>query len=368
MILSVLVVMYLVGFFAFLVSEKLRIPAALFLLAAGILLSRTRLPESFFAAVAILAMIIVLFDSISKLREFDSFSRSTMGFLVLVLLFCGILISALLHIVFGIDDIYLAVLASVILCGTDPLVVGGAISRWSKAREFLKVESLLITPLIILIPSIILEIRQRAIGAEFIAAGTITFLVQILLGIGVGVIISIILMKDMKKDCSPHLSLLVIISAAAFTYVAAEMLGGNGILAVTGLGVIFGSRYLKGKKKLSNFAAMFAYALSILVFFSLGMNSYFSTDAMFLLKVFLLYLIYVLLRLLALHIAFRRRYTIKQALFISLNSPKGLSVGVICLALAVFIGNAMLSAVLLAFILYSIIVAGIVTVFHKVFE
>ena len=62
----------------------------------------------------------------------------------------------------------------------------------------------------------------------------------------------------MKKYYSYTLSPLAMITAAVLTYVGAEALGGNGVLAVTTAGLMFGNLYhVKHMRKLQEFGEIF---------------------------------------------------------------------------------------------------------------
>ena len=64
--------------------------------------------------------------------------------------------------------------------------------------------------------------------------------------------------KAMKRTYSEVLSPVATITAALLSYILAENLGGNGVLAVTTLGVFFGTITVKKKVHLQEFSSMFA--------------------------------------------------------------------------------------------------------------
>ena len=84
------------------------------------------------------------------------------------------------------------------------------------------------------------------------------FILRFVAGIGAGFLVGIIIFKVMKKAYSEILSPLAVITAALLTYILAENLGGNGVLAITTMGLFFGNVYVKQKIQLMEFSTFFA--------------------------------------------------------------------------------------------------------------
>jgi NhaP-type Na+/H+ or K+/H+ antiporter len=163
---------------------------------------------------------------------------------------------------------------------------------------------------------------------------------------------------------------LAIIAAALLTYVLAENLGGNGVLAVTTLGLVFGNIYIEHKKKLQEFSATFSEFLEIFVFVLIGLVISIPLTYNFLIPSLILFLIYILIRFIAIQLSFiKSNITQKEKLFMTLNMPKGIAVAVVAFTLATIPipGLKPILDLILVFIIYSIILSTIATKFSRYF-
>ena len=203
------------------------------------------------------------------------------------------------------------------------------------------------------------------------------FTLKFVAGIGAGILIGIIIFKFMRRHYSENLSTLGILTASLMTYIIAENLGGNGVLAVTTLGLFSGAIYIKEKEKLFDFSNILSNILEIFVFVLVGLIIVLPVELDFYLKSGGLFLIFLLVRFIAFKITFRNKeYSKKEILFMTLNASKGVAVAVVVLSLTATLGGAesisaeSLQTVInlaLAFLLYSIIVGTIVLRFPKYF-
>ena len=140
--------------------------------------------------------------------------------------------------------------------------------------DFLKFEALLNTPLVVLLPFLILDLKRtlkdQILVSTFIDQ-FVPLLQQFIVGIGTGVLIGLVMFKFMKKQYSMVLSPLAVITSALLAYTIAENLHGNGVLAVTSMGILFGNVYVKQKFQLQEFSTVFSSSLEILVFVLIGL-------------------------------------------------------------------------------------------------
>jgi len=220
--------------------------------------------------------------------------------------------------------------------------------------------------LVVLIPFIILDIKgalKDEIGIAVFIDQIVPLLQQFVVGVGAGVLIGLIMFKFMRKAYSVVLSPLAVITSALLAYIIAENLDGNGVLAVTSMGLLFGNVYVKQKFQLQEFASVFSNSLEILVFVLIGLVVAIPFTAQFLLKSLLLFLIYLIIRYFSIIFALRGMdFTMKEKLFMSLNVQKGIAVAVVVFSLAT-LGIEGIGIVLnlsLIFMLYSIILSSIV--------
>jgi NhaP-type Na+/H+ or K+/H+ antiporter len=167
----------------------------------------------------------------------------------------------------------------------------------------------------------------------------------------------------MRKAYSVVLSPLAVITSALLAYIIAENLDGNGVLAVTSMGLLFGNVYVKQKFQLREFASVFSNSLEILVFVLIGIVIAipFSTD--FFIRSIALFLLYLLIRFFSIIFSLRSmNFTLKEKIFMSLNAQKGIAVAVVVFSLATLEieGIQTILNLSLAFMLYSIILSSVV--------
>ncbi|MBD3310619.1 hypothetical protein GF351_05360 [Candidatus Woesearchaeota archaeon] len=401
--LTYVAIILLIGIICSLISRKLGIPNILLLLLAGIGLNNIYyrgeqlidFPPVFLTSIAILALVMIVFDSTSrfKIKEFDTFSLKVLK-LTGIFLFCNLaLFTFFTKWIFQIQNVLLCLIFSAMMAGTSPdavmTVLGGS---KNKVIEFLEIESILNTPMIVLLPFIFLDLMQTVAGEivfEHLLEQILPFLLQITAGIGSGVLVGLVIFKGMRKKYSETVSPLAIITAALISYILAENLGGNGVLSVTTMGLFFGNIYVKEKAQLQEFSSMFTSALEIIVFILVGLTIKLPLDMGFYFRSLMLFAIYLIIRLTAIEIGFRKEFTFKEKIFMTLNVQKGIAVAVIAFTLvsysitrsSVVVGLAQEESILLTalpgvetvlnliliFMLYSIILSTVISKFSKRF-
>ncbi len=324
-----------IGILCTILSEKIKLPNILLLVLTGILIGHIRYYGG-------------------QLIQFSPIFLTSVGILALVM------------IIF--DAIFLAMMFAALMSGTAPDVVLTMLKQTkNRVIELLNIESIINTPLIVLIPFIILDLFQDYSKEFFFSkflesAGP--FLQQFVTGIGAGILVGIVIFKIMRTKYSERLSPLALITAALITYILAENLKGNGVLAVTTLGLFFGNVYVREKETLHEFSYMFANSLEIIVFILLGIIIDFPLEFWFISKSILLFIIYLVIRYMSVQLCFSKlNYSFKEKLFMTLNIPKGIAVAVVVFILATYNipGIITLLDIIVAFIVYSIILSTIVT-------
>ena len=424
-ILTWLAIIFLLGIFCSIISKKLKISNIILLILTGFLIGKLTydgvpitkgITDStlFLISIGTLALVMVIFDSSSKfkLREFDTFSSRAMSLTVVFLIFNLIFLSITTYLLFYTDIINiislfeyktgyeyipaaLCLIFSVMMSGTDPAVVLTMLKQnTNRVVELLKIESLLNTPLIVLFPFIIIDILFNLMAGEGIN-GTVTmhlvaqimpFLNSFVSGIGSGIVIGLLVFKYMRKHYSENLSQLAILTSAILTYILAERLGGNGVLAVTTLGLFFGNITVKQKETLQEFSSILSASLGILVFFLIGLiiGEKIPLTIEFFVKSLLLFIIYILIRFISVVFTFKNStftpkhvdFTLKELLFLSLNVPKGIAIAVLAFILSAHTllgtdylipGVQIILNLTLAFIVYSIALSTIVIKFSNYF-
>jgi|TARA_B100001971_G_C18197178_1_gene542216 NhaP-type Na+/H+ or K+/H+ antiporter len=374
--LTLLTIVFLIGLVSSIISKKVHLPNLLLLLIAGILLGKIKsggkviftFPNEFVAVISLMALVLIVFSGSAgfKLKQFDLISSQALKFSVIWLILNIILLSVATYFIFGITSISLLLLFTSLMSGTSPDVIILMLGKAkSKVVSFLEIESIVNTPIMVLIPFIVMDFilnSQTPQVVEIIKIFTLKFVA----GIGAGILVGIIIFKFMRHHYSEDLSALAILTATLITFILAENLGGNGVLAVTTLGLFTGAIYLKEKEKLFDFSGVISNILEILVFILVGLIIKLPFNGPFLTKSAVLFAAFLLIRFITFHITFRNKeYSQKEIIFMSLNASKGVAVAVVVLSLtASLVGIAGLDIPTLntvinlsfAFLLYSIII------------
>ncbi|HJO01949.1 MAG: cation:proton antiporter [Candidatus Woesearchaeota archaeon] len=382
--LTYLAVILLMGLLTSVVSQKFRIPNILLLLLIGIGLGRVdykggpliEFPELFMTGISILALVMIVFDSSSRfsLKKVDYFSLHTLWLSIVFLVFNLIFLTVFTMLIFGVKSIFLALMFAALMSGTSPAVVLSMFKNVkNKVFDFLGLESLLNTPLVVLIPFIILDLKtalKDELGIAVFIDQLVPVLQQFVVGVGAGVLIGLIMFKFMRKAYSVVLSPLAVITSALLAYIIAENLDGNGVLAVTSMGLLFGNVYVKQKFQLREFASVFSNSLEILVFVLIGIVIAIPFSMEFFIKSLVLFLLYLLIRFFSIIFSLRGMdFTIEEKIFMSLNVQKGIAVAVVVFSLATFQieGMQTILNLSLTFMLYSIVLSSVILRFAKLF-
>jgi len=376
--LTSLAVLLVIGILCTILSERLKLPNILLLITTGIIIGHINyngrplieFSPIFLTCIGILALVMIIFDSSSrlKLKEFDTFSMRALNLTGVFLLLNLIFLTISVYFIFNINNVFLAMMFAALMSGTAPDIVLTMLKNTkNRVVELLKIESILNTPLIVLIPFIILDLYNdygKGLFFSKFMESIGPFLQQFVTGIGAGILVGIVVFKVMRTKYSEKLSPIALITAALITYILAENLGGNGVLAVTTLGLFFGNVYVREKDTLHEFSYMFSNSLEILVFILVGIIINFPLNFEFIFKSILLFVIYLVIRYIAVQLCFSKlNYSVKEKLFMTLNVSKGIAVAVVVFILATYNIPKMIPIldIVLAFIVYSIVLSTIVT-------
>jgi cell volume regulation protein A len=380
-----IVAILLIGLLSSIISRKLRIPNLLLLILVGMGIGYIKYNNQpivqfspiFLTSLAIITLAMVVFDSSSRFnfRKFDTLSLSALKLSLIFLLINLVFLSTMAFYVFKPAHFFLAILFAAVVSGTDPssilMILAGA---KLKVFELLRVESILNTPLIVLIPFLLIDILKNAAEEStlaLISAQLLPFAQQFVVGIGTGILIGLVFFRFMKKYYSAVLSPLAFIIVALLTYTGAEALGGNGVLSVTSAGILFGNLYhVKHIKLLQKFGEIFAQVFEILVFVLIGTVIKIPWTGEFLIPASILFAAYLVMRFASIQLSFlKSSYTLKEKLYMTLNIPKGIAVAVVAFTLATkaIAGIEGILNLIFLFMIYSIVLSTVVTHFSKFF-
>ncbi|MBU0614736.1 MAG: cation:proton antiporter [Nanoarchaeota archaeon] len=376
-------IILVIGLFMTLISKKLKISNVLLLLLAGILVGALQIegvrliefPTEFLSSIAVLALVMIVFDSASrfKIKEFSVLSGEALKLAFVFLLVNVVILSLASFFLFRMQSPLIAFVFASLMSGTDPAAVLAMFSgSKNKVIELIEIESIVNTPMVVLLPFITLDIIKNfgaTISARNLMTQLVPFLQQFVAGMGAGLLVGLIAFRLMKKGYSEKLSPLALITAALLTYILAENLGGNGVLAVTVMGLFFGNIYVKQKGRLFEFSGIFAHALEILVFIMVGLIVKIPYTVDFFIRSGILFVIYLCSRFIAVNLSFPKGFTMGEKLFMSLNVQKGIAVAVVAFSFAAlsFEGISTILNLTLIFMLYSIILSTILAKFAELF-
>lgn len=363
-------------------TKKFKLPDVLLLILTGLILGSMtykgeqlfEFPPLFMASISLFTLALVVFNSSSrlKLREFDKFSLRAIKLTIVYLIFHMVLFSFVSYFVLKVS-IGLSVLFAALLSGSSPDIILTTLEKSkTKVGNLLKLESIFNTPITVILPFIVLDFLKNIevrILENFITQIT-ALLTKIVAGIGSGALIWLILFKIIRGYHDKFYSPLSVLLAPLGAFVMAEGIGGDGVIAVTSLGVLFGTFLIKTKQEeVFLVENVFSKALYVFIFVAIGLVVKIPLNIQFLVSSIFLFVLYCLIRLIPVHLCFEE-YTWKEKFFLAINATKGIATAAIVFTLAVnagkgglyyFEGIQKVLNMTLAFMLYSIITTTILS-------
>ena len=272
--------------------KKARVPDTFFLLLLGLILGPTIYANPAVTAyvsttlvdvgvmgnipdfLRVLALIMVVFTGTFNLglRTLKRYGNLAVRTSIMGVLINTLLMGLVASLVFGFDIIDSLLLAAVV-SGTCTSVVFAfecSLRRAKNALNVIKVESILNSPLSVLLPVLILDLVLMAPGSVIDPMQYLNqFWVMIAVGVGAGLILGIGISKVLKGMLKQY-SALMLFAVALVTYALAENVGGSGMLAVAVAGLISGNAIRHRHTDVQNFDDHLSEMLRIAVFTLLG--------------------------------------------------------------------------------------------------
>lgn len=352
-------------------ADKLKISSVFFLMGTGMILGYFDLIDfstETLIAVSTIALILVLFDSTSKLRfkEVIKYSPKALRLVFLFLIFCVMFIGFISYVSLGLNSVLLALLFSVITFGTDTTTALEVLKvKNNRIVKILEIEAIMNTPITVILSLALLAALKSQTTVSPIGQGLL-LISNVLIGLCIGAIVGLLMIKILKSfnlGLTQHLALMAV---AVISYILAESIGGSGVLAVTVFGLIFGNSDIEHKQKLEHYTEAFSSAATIFVFILIGTTIF--IDPEFILKGTFLFIIYLSVRFLSLVFAIEH-LSFKERLFMTLNVPKGIDEAILALILmgftSIITGLYQIVNIILLFMLYSIILSTVSSAFTK---
>ena len=376
-ILLFLAIILLLGTLCSVIALKLRFSSIPFLLAMGVILRffyKQEISQNVLIVVSGIALILIIFGSISKfkIKDIMKFAKTLLKVLTIFFFLNMVFLSIATSYLFSISSIALVLFFSALMYGSDPSVTLSVLDgKKTKVVKFLSLESILSTPITIIISLAFLNLLlgKGEISYAGIGAGIFPFIAQFAFAIIIGVVSGSFVVLILNRTDLGELTYVVLFAMALLTYSATEVLGGSGVLAITIFALIFGNYHIHKKSEYNKFTMIFSDILYILVYIILGSLLVFPTEVVFVLKSILLFIIYLIIRFASMLISLKG-FSMKEKIFMSLNVAKGIDAAVVVLLVISGIylqigGMQKIISISMLFIIYSIILSVLVSRFGK---
>ncbi len=315
----------------------------------------------------VLALVLIVFVGAFNLNlsELKRFSDISVNLAFLVVALNTLVLGAAAKLIFGFTWVP-ALLLGAILSGTDASVVftfEETLKKHGKVLTVLKVESILNSPLSVLIPILFLDLLKRSPGAIVEPLVYISqFWQMIVAGIGSGVVIGLALTKVLSRMLKEYTAL-IIISIALLTFGLAESVGGSGMLAVAVSGFIIGNLGFPHKDRVREFQSEFSDMLRISVFTLLGAQIFLDLNPFLLAVEFLFALfVFVVRPIFVTYIAreFSKDVGFEGFTLLKFASPRGISAAAMAPIAAVALGDKLIMDLVFVVIFFSVLMSSIV--------
>jgi cell volume regulation protein A len=221
-----------------------------------------------------LALIMVVFTGTFNLglRTFQKFGNLAVKVAVMGVLFNTVVMGTIANALFGFDLLYSFLMAAVIsgTCTSVVFAFEGSLKKAMNTLNVIKVESILNSPLSVLLPILFLDLVAIEPGAIIDPMQYLNqFWVMIAVGAGAGLILGLGITKVLKGMLKEY-SALMLFAVALITYALAENVGGSGMLAVAVAGLISGNYIKEQHDEVQQFDDHLSEMLRISVFTLLG--------------------------------------------------------------------------------------------------
>ena len=358
----------LAGIISISVSRKFRIPLPLTLFVSGLILGNifynnrpvVELGGMFLAALSIIALVVVLFDSSRKIRmhEYDVSVIGSLRFFVFTLGLNLLIISFAVKSFFDMPGFSSVIIALLVSCVEYLAIFPRHHLPTNRVTHFVRNESNLSCAVILLIPFLILSLvdaLNSKIGLNLFGK-IVLVATNLFAGIGAGVIIGLILFNLLSKNYFEKAATLVLGAGLLLSFIVAQKIGGNGFAAVATIGFIFGNIFIKQKQAIVRQENVIYSALEVLIFIVAGIVVGLPKSLRFFEFSFGLFLIYLVIRF-AVSRVLLRKYDNAEKLEIAFFVPKGLATVTVAFALLnySFPGVVLMVQLLLAFFVYSLV-------------
>ncbi|MBT4174247.1 hypothetical protein HOC80_04860 [archaeon] len=379
--LSWLSLLLLLGVLISIIAKRFNLPQILLLILVGVgfgFFGWFTFDAEFLTGFGLFALIMIIFDATSKfkLKEVAEFYPVALKLTGLFIVINGFILSLATQVVlvgFSIEGILFSILFGFMMAGTSPSTMLSMLEgKREKVAKILEFESILNTPFIIIIPLMILYY----LSGDLVTSDLALYLFRgVMAGIGTGLVLGFVAFRLMKKEYMENISPLVVVAMALVSFTLAEYIGGNGVLSVTTLGIVYSVSVVKEKETMGKFVDLFTSFLTIVIFILLGMVIAVPSSWLFLAKSLGLFMVYLAVRYLVICLALKQeKLVFKEKLFMTLSVSKGIGEAVIALVIIATMGDlgdvtylGEIIKMVFLFIFYSIVLSSFVVRFTDFF-
>ncbi len=357
----------LAGIISLVLAKKTKIPLPLFLFLSGLGLGNIfyydqpliQLTGTFLSVVSIVALLVVIFEATSriKVREFDASMKYVFSFFLLSLVLNIVVLSYVSRLFFGFRIFASVIFSLLVSCIEYYTIFPRHHVPNNKIMQLLKDESKLSCAFILVIPFLIISYFLNTVMVPQTLFNTIlSFSVNIFAGIGIGVIIALLLFRVVHIRSLERFSSLAVGVAILLAFIVAQQIEGSGLVAVATLGFIFSNIFLRNKNVVETRLHSLYSILEVFIFVLVGLIVGLPLSLSFFRISLGLFVVYLLLRLISAQVTLPRS-SVYEKFEIALFVPKGLATIAAAFALLnyTFIGIVLMTQLLLAFFVYSLV-------------
>ena len=307
-----------------------------------------------------LALVLIVFTgafnmSFSELKRVSSISIK-LAFLVVIL--NTIVLGIIAKFIFGFGMVP-ALLIGATISGTDSSVVftfENVLNRHTNILTILKMESIINSPLSVLIPFLFLSFLESAPSEVLVPSVYISqFWLMIAAGVGGGLVIGFAvtsILDRMLKEYTP----LLLFALALLTYGLVEAVGGSGMLAAAVSGCVIGNTAFAHRKATEKFHSEISDMLRISIYTLLGAQVFLDLNPLLILAEILFVVFVFIVR--PIFITFLARDVeadYESMTLLKWVAPRGISAAAMAPIVAIALGDQQIMNIVFMVILFSVL-------------
>jgi len=322
-------------------ANKLKLSNILFLILMGYLLKIYNLDffnNDIVLVLSSLALIVIVIETTMELdiaHVIKNFIH-VLKFSIVFFILCVYTLTLLVFQLFdfpgkGFDIFILCILLSIIIYGADPSIVMEFFKeKKSKVKEILRIEGIISGPIVVLFAFFLIgyfNTSQVSLSKSLLSPLVLIFQ-QVFLALIISFVLAYLFHKIVQHfPLTQELYALAVIALGIAIFAMGQTFNTNGTLAVAFYGIFL--RALTKKPASKKYNSVFAHTLYLIVFILLGIQFVFP-EPLFWVKGIGLFVVYLLLRFASVYLFFRK-INLKEKIFMTLNTAKGIEVAFVLL-------------------------------------